>query len=206
LLTAILSPRERLQYEAFRSERRRRDWLAGRLAAKKLIIERQRAQGDGDLKPAEIEIAYGPRGEPQALVRGKRLEGIALSIAHSCGHGLAGFSHLDAEGHIGVDIERIRPVHPKLAKRFLSPEELGELQARFNATEGIILHWTLKEAALKALGPITASRPSMRQLRVRLTEQEGRAYISPPTPSLSLEARYWREEGFYLAFALAGLS
>jgi len=202
-LEKALSLPEQALYETFRSERRRHDWLAGRVAAKKLIIEHHRAQGDGDLKPAEIEITYGPHGSPQALIRGEPLEEMALSIAHSCGHGLAGLSQLNYEGRIGVDIERIRPLHPRLAARFLSPEELGELQARFSSTEGIILYWTLKEAALKALWPITTPRPSMRQLRVRLAEQEDRAYITLSPPSLLLEARYWREEEFSLALALA---
>lgn len=206
-LAATLSPREQAQYEAFCSERRKRDWLAGRLAAKKLIIEDQRARSYSGLKPAEIEITYGPRGEPQALVRGERLKEISLSIAHSCGHGLAGLSHLSNEGCIGVDVERIRSVHPRLAERFLSPEELEQLQAHFpNATEGVILHWTLKEAALKALRPLMASRPSLRQLHVRLAEQPGRAYITLLSYATALEAHYRRKGESYLAFVLAPIT
>jgi 4'-phosphopantetheinyl transferase len=205
LIDPWLSSKERSRFDMLRSQRRRRDWLAGRLAAKALIIEYQRVQSGDDLKPAEIEVVYGSHGEPQALVRGERLEGIALSIAHSFGRGVAGLSELQMEGHIGVDIEYIRPVHPKLKERLLSVEEFKDYKIRFakSLDEGLILYWTLKEAALKALRPMVTPPPRMHQLRVRLAEREGQARIALPPRSRSLEAHYLREGDFYIASVLA---
>jgi len=193
---------ELTRLRSFRSARRRRDWLAGRLAAKRLIIDWHGHLPD--LRPAEVEIAYGPSGEPRAIVRGEPLGGISISIAHSFGHGLAGLSEPQTEGRIGVDIERICPVNPKLKGRILGVEELEEFEARFagSINEGLILYWTLKEAAVKALRP--AMPPRMDELCIRLAAcRKRQAQISLPKRSLTLEAGYQKVDGFYLAFALA---
>jgi phosphopantetheinyl transferase len=210
LLEFWLSPRERAQLDGFQSDKRRRDWLAGRLAAKALLIEYLQYQGEGDRKPAEIEVAYGPHGEPQAHVLGERLGDIALSIAHSGGRGFAGLSEVSTEGVIGVDLERLRPVRPDVIERFLSAEEREALSARFpgeRASEGIILFWALKEAALKALRPVFPTL-SLRQLEVHLGDRKGRTGTAQILPLRTqeivfLSAEYRREDGFYTAWALA---
>lgn len=211
LLELWLSPRERARLDGFRSDKRRRDWLAGRLAAKALLIEYLQDRGEGDRRPAEIEIAYGPRGEPQAYVRGERLGEIALSIAHSGGRGFAGLSEASQEGRIGVDLERLRPVRPDLIKRFLSAEERKALTSRFpgeRASEGIVLFWALKEAAFKALRPAFPTL-SLRHLRIVLSDDPGSARILLRTPEpVLLNAGYRGGDGFCSAWALVppGLS
>ena len=209
LLEFWLSPRERAQLEALRSAKRRQDWLAGRLAAKALLLGHLYDRGHDDLQPAEIEISYGPYGEPEALIRGERRAEIALSIAHNGGRGFAGLSEVSQEGRIGVDLERIRPVRPDLTERFLSAKERDALSARFpseRASEGVVLFWALKEAAFKALRPSFPTL-SLRQLDVRLPERTGKTGIAQiftlrTQEIVLLTAGYQREDGFYTAWAL----
>jgi phosphopantetheinyl transferase len=212
-LESWLSPRERAWLDGFQSEKRRRDWLAGRLSAKRLIMEHLHDRGESDRRPAEIEIISGSHGEPRALIHGEPLSGMALSIAHSGGCGFAGLSEVSQEGRIGVDLERLRPVRPDIIKRFLSAAEREALLSRFpdeRASEGIVLFWALKEAAFKALRPAFPTL-SLRQLEVRLsawgdrTGRTGTAQIFPLRTQeiVFLGAAYRSEDGFYTAWALA---
>ncbi len=218
LLDLALSPRERAQYERLRSARRRRDWLAGRVAAKALLLEHLRetdasaSDAFDALKLKDIVIVPDPQGAPKALVQGQKLRGVSLSLAHSHGQGFAGLALLEREGHIGVDLERIRPVHPKLKERILSAEERVMLAEHFSPereSQGLVLLWTLKEAAYKALcAASAASKLSWRDLRVELEPlrgREGRACIKlslPAAPTRKIEAGYQLEGDFYRAWAL----
>ncbi len=216
LLDLALSPRERAQYERLRSERRQRDWLIGRLAAKALLLEHLRETGalaSDTLELKDIVIVSDPQGAPKALVQGQELKKISLSLAHSGGQGFAGLAELEREGHIGVDLERVRPVHPKLKERILSAEERGMLAEKFlpkRESEGLVLLWTLKEAAYKALCAASALPETLRwcDLRVALEspgEREGQAHItlnSPAAPARKIRAGYRLEGDFYRTWAL----
>lgn len=200
-----LSPREHLHLQTFPSERRRRNWMAGRLAAKTLISRYLHERENLSPALADIEIDYATGGGPQAQVNGHVLSNFSLSIAHSHGHGFAGLSLLNKEGRIGVDLERIRPVNEKLARRILTAteQETFRVLTHDQEHERLILYWTLKEAALKALKPILAV--SMKQLEVQIEKNQGQAQIHLPLSSrgITLEAHYQREGVFLSAYALA---
>lgn len=170
LLKEWFSPRERERYERLRSPRRRRSWLAGRLAAKALLQEHLGETEGRRVCPPEIEIVSAPGGEPSAIVQGEPWK-ISLSIAHCGDRGLAGIADPE-EGCIGVDLERVRPVHPRLAERLLHPgdrEVLAELDPKGGERSRLILAWVLKEAAFKAVHPsLPQGAPlSLRDLRLR---------------------------------------
>ncbi len=157
LLAVVLSPRELDLYSKLKGERRRRSWLVGRLAAKALLLGAGTA-----LDPRDVEVLPDGRGVPRALLRGEPLQ-LSLSIAHSrrepeggrlSVEGFAGLADPEGEGHIGVDLERVRPLHPRLVERAFHPEEreaLCALKEQAQA-EGLVARWALKEAAYKALG------------------------------------------------------
>jgi phosphopantetheinyl transferase len=84
----------------------------------------------------------------------------------------------------------------------LDAAEARQLAEHFpgRPSEGLIVHWTLKEAMLKALG--TGLRLPMRALHVDLASQGGYAELRAELPngSLCAKARYWAEpEGFQAA-------
>lgn len=193
-----LSPAELIRLKAFPSERRRRDWLAGRIAAKALLRQFFFEQKHLTLKPSKIEISYGLRGSPLARIDGLLCEDLSLSISHSHGWGLAGLAPIE-EGRVGVDIECIRQVHTRFASHLLTQMELKVLHEAFSGREheGLILYWTLKEAAVKAL---QLTFP-MSQLEVWL-DCPGRAHIVLPWQDVVLEAYYERKGDFFTSYAL----
>ena len=139
-----LSPAEMHVWAAWPSEKRRREWLAGRLAAKRLLRE---AFG---LRPQDCEI--GKEGVAP-LVHGLERVGVCVSLSHCAGLGAASWSDIGLEGAVGVDAQWVRPVHPGLRDRVFRPEEQAQVGERFGTSDapaGLLLLWAIKEAAIKA--------------------------------------------------------
>ena len=143
-----LTAEELIVFDAWRSEKRKAEWLAGRLAAKRLMLE------SFDLKPLNWQV--GRAGAAPILIGsviGFVLPDITLSLSHSEGTGAATFSQTHTEGSVGIDIQRIRPVHPGLCARVFTQDERQQLKVWFgseNDLAGMLLLWALKEAAIKA--------------------------------------------------------
>ncbi|CAO3410709.1 4'-phosphopantetheinyl transferase family protein [Azospirillum largimobile] len=97
--------------------------------------------------PAALVFDYGTHGKP-ALPGGPSFnlsdseDSLAIAVA--------------AEGRIGVDIERLRPIESAdgIADRFFHTAERAALQALppDRRDEGFLLAWTRKEAFIKAAG------------------------------------------------------
>lgn len=127
-----LSPAEALRYSAFKMEKRRKEWLAGRLAAKTLLAGLR----GGDL--SSFEIAADHLGRPAC-------GGALLSISHSNGWAMAVIK--PGSTFLGADLEKIEARHPAWYADYFHPAELPEP----DPSEATRL-WSLKEALLKALG------------------------------------------------------
>lgn len=118
---------------------RRADWRAGRLAAKRAVADVTGCQLD------RIRIESGRDAAPRAVLdddRGRRTLGLRLSLAHGNGRAVA----VACRGaRVGVDVERARALPLDWAGFFLTAgEQPGGVD--------VLVCWTLKEAAWKALG------------------------------------------------------
>ena len=139
-----LIPTEQAVYGGWRSETRRAEWLAGRLAAKRLLLE--------ELGIAPLSWSVERDGVAPSFA-GLTLPDTLLSLSHSGGWGAATLSDVSAEGSAGIDIQRIRPVHPGLCARVFTSGEREQIAAHFgteDSADGMLLLWALKEAAIKA--------------------------------------------------------
>ncbi|MEO0558430.1 MAG: 4'-phosphopantetheinyl transferase superfamily protein [Bacteroidota bacterium] len=143
---------ELARVETFGSAERRRQFVLGRLAVRRLVAAQH------DVPEAKVPIELGSDGAP--TVRGG-----FVSIAHGGtgfdAIGMAAFAHQP----VGVDVEIIRERHPRLADRILRPDE-AHLKAvlRMEQTSGVPLVWSLKEAVLK--GQRTGLRAGARSVRI----------------------------------------
>lgn len=188
--SAWLTEAEQQRGREFVSPIRRRDWLAGRLAIKRLLWT------DWNISPAAC--AVGTDGTAPCLdVPG--LEHINWSLSHSKGWGAASWADTRTEGTVGVDIQHIRPVHPGLAARLLCEEECVQHSFRreqWGHDEAILLVWALKEAAIKARrlpwGHV------LKSITVRLTEGQT-AQITLPGEPHPFAGCYARHGAFWVA-------
>jgi 4'-phosphopantetheinyl transferase EntD len=130
----LLTPGERARYRAFPGTERRRTWLTGRAALRRLLRRL-------DLGPDTSALEFPAAGMSLTHSRGMA---VAIACLGSTGQGL------------GVDLEAERPMRQEAARFFLSGEECAELAALGPAPgsaggeEALLRLWTVKEALFKA--------------------------------------------------------
>lgn len=175
-----LSPREAAQHAAFRLEKRRTEWLAGRLAAKALLAE---ATGK---EPAACEIQPDRLGRPSC-------GGILVTISHSGGWAMAAVK--PGADFLGADLEKVEDRHPAWYRDYFHPSELAAPQP----SEATRL-WTIKEAFLKALGLGLMADPLDIRTgeKVIFTGKVLERYAQLGSPEFELETRA-EPEGFWTA-------
>ncbi|PIU20813.1 MAG: hypothetical protein COT18_00275 [Elusimicrobia bacterium CG08_land_8_20_14_0_20_59_10] len=181
---SALSPDEEQRYSAFRLEKRRSEWLAGRLAAKFLL-----AETDGTDNLSSYEIVSDALGRPSC---GGRL----LSISHSNGWALAAFKP-GGSSFLGADLEKTEPRHPAWYRDYFHKTELPGA----DPSEGTRL-WTIKEALMKALGLGLMADPLDIHAggEIKLTGRPLKRYKELGSPEFTVETRAW-PEGFWTAVA-----
>jgi len=150
-----LTTAERTVYDGL-SPRRRRQWLAGRVAAKDAVLDRLRRRGAAEVYPQELRVENDAAGAPRirANVTATVPEALHLSIAHKDTLAAA----IVGEHPVGIDIERIEPREEGfLALAFSEAERalLAEEDAAAGATRG----WVAKEVVAKAAGTGLQGRP-----------------------------------------------
>ena len=158
----VMSLQERMRWESFGSQERRRAFSLGRYAARTLLGERL------GTAPEAVQLEVHEDGS--LLLPGTRL---SLSISHSGPYAAAVLS----TGAVGVDLERIRPRPESLYRFMLHPEEMHLIQdVDMDSDEKLVLFWSLKEAVLKANR--TGLRVSPKSLRLQVDLAGGTARIS----------------------------
>lgn len=176
-----LSEREAARYAAFRIEKRRKEWLAGRLAAKALL-----AAGGGN--PAGFEISMDRLGRPSC-------GGALVSITHS--NGWAAAAMKPGSSFLGLDMELIEERHRAWYSDYFHPQELPVP----DPSEATRL-WTIKEALLKALGLGLMADPLAIRTdeKIRFTGKALERYRELGSPEFAVETRP-SPEGFWMAVA-----
>lgn len=92
------------------------------------------------ISPADIVFVYNEKGKPYA----KGLP-VHFNISHSGDIAVCAVS----ESEIGIDIEKIRSVNPRISDKFATEEENEYISTSEN---GFFEIWTLKEAYFKCIG------------------------------------------------------
>lgn len=144
----VLSQEEYAVAAKFTVGKRRREWVAARMAAKRLLSWRFQQAGLY-LKPGEITIGNRPDGMPFArLPDGTVLGDGTLSLSHSAGWGAAAVC--EPWAMVGIDLETVAP-RPKSFLETMAHDSEWAPWMQADPAEQTRL-WTLKEAVAKLLG------------------------------------------------------
>jgi len=145
----LLSPREEKLLAGLGHVPRRRKWLMGRAAAKRLVCD---LLGEDRVAERKISVLNQPSGEPFVLIEGQGGWGRAISISHRSEVGMAA-APLDEGARIGADIETIEPRDPALVRQFYTDGEAQLVDGAGTDRDEIVSRiWSAKEAVLKLLG------------------------------------------------------
>jgi acyl transferase domain-containing protein len=160
----FLGERERRDYET-QTPRRRRPWLAGRIAAKDAVRDLSWKLGHGPLFPVEIAIANEPSGKPVASAPGGR--DVHVSISHKDDVAVA----IASDRHpVGIDIERVASREDSFAEVSFTKDELRLVHGD-PKDEAWTRLWSAKEAAAKAAGTGLSGSPARFPVRDRAGER-----------------------------------
>jgi 4'-phosphopantetheinyl transferase len=145
-LVSALSPEERDRADKFRFKRDRDRYATSRGILRKLLGEYL------GFSPVNLQFHYGPYGKPYLADTSFPYQ-IHFNASHSSELVLFAFSR---DQEIGIDLERIRIDYDfeHIARRFLSPNELGKLMSMPHETRSADFFrlWTRMEAYAKAQG------------------------------------------------------
>ncbi|HUF90160.1 MAG TPA: beta-ketoacyl synthase N-terminal-like domain-containing protein [Gemmatimonadota bacterium] len=168
-------------------ERRKEDWLAGRVAAKDAVRLLLWDRGAGPLWPIEVEIPTAADGAPEVLAPGDL--DLRVSIAHKRGRAVARV----AVGYDpGVDIESVEPRTGELDRAAFTDGERRWLDGRPAAERDAwrARMWAAKEAAAKR------SRAGLRDPRKLEIEEPGEEWMRVGETRVATRI----EDGFAIAW------
>jgi len=208
LAAGFLSGRERAVWHAMRTpERRRLEWLLGRIAAKDAVREYLRRHHGLTLHPADVEILPDAAGRP--VVSGAwtaRAAAPLVSISHVDGAAVA-LATSGALSGLGIDLERCGRMKAGMEEMAFTAGE-RELLARYAGDERqawALRLWCAKEAAAKATG--CAVGPTSSSLAVeRIHHEQGTValrYAAAGGDTIAVVASTAREGEWVAAACLA---
>jgi phosphopantetheinyl transferase len=192
---------------------RRRKWLLGRAAAKRLV---RAMSGPQPVAETGISVLNRPSGEPFVLVEGRGEWEFPISVSHRSEVGLAAVPE-DRGARIGADIETIEPRDPALVRQFFTSGEAELVASSGSAADEVVARiWSAKEAVLKLLGlglrldtrsivvnfrgePFLECPTGWQPLTVKVCVEAP----APPVPGL-LRVVWRREANHVLTVAVAG--
>lgn len=143
----ILSEEERAKCGRYKREKDRMACLASRLLARRVL------SGLCGQAPENLVFGQGAHGKPMLISGDGKPSPIRFNLSHS---GDLLILAASAETGVGADVEKtaLRADIDMIARRFFSPDEALELSALAGGErlKRFLALWTLKEAAMKALG------------------------------------------------------
>ena len=169
-LERFLSPSERTRFHGLKTRKRSLEWLAGRIAAKRLIRE-VHFSGEGALVgyPA-ITVDSNSLGAPEIRIVGEKGEEPRISISHSDGMAAAMLAR-DPACSPGIDIEAVESRSAAFVRDYFTEKEREQIAASEAERDVLVTAiWAVKEATLKALG--IGARVDLRQIDVVIRSDE----------------------------------
>ncbi len=187
-----LSASEREFLAGLRAAKRRREWRLGRWTAKRALARAGVAGvAESDLGGwARMSILTTEAGVPHALV-GETEARWALSLSHSDEYGLCAVAERPVL--VGCDIERIGRRGEEFAVDWFTDDErafVGSIRAAEKRSQMVMLVWSAKESALKALGVglrLSTQEVQVEPVRGQVRSPSSELDLRRPTPDAGRE-------------------
>ena len=152
MISHWLTHEERMQLSRYSFEKRRSEWLSGRICVKQSVLDFSRLDGTSTLQPHDFSIKATDTGRPFIhFTTPENMQSIEVSISHSHGKAVG----LAMEDYCGVDVQCLNNTLFKVRDRFCTDVEmavLDEIPADELVHLGLL--WVAKEALRKCLSGI----------------------------------------------------
>ncbi len=198
-----LSPDEIQTLNGLTIEKRRREWLAGRIAVKQLYTTLNETGGGKSSYSVERE----PSGAPYLTRNGSRISGM-ISISHS--HGLAAVCYAPDYMRIGIDIEEVTNRDGAFLSDYFTDQEKAWVLSGESGNPNLQLNliWSAKESILKCLASglgtdplrVEIKRSSVGHQSNSWQQLQGRSHTALGLQDWQLSWRTWQDSVLTLCF------
>lgn len=148
-----LTPEELQHLKRYSFDKRRSEWLSGRICAKRAILELLNRDDRGDYQAHDIVIETQPSGRPLLRLDRQPVSGAQIDISISHSHDMA--ISIAASGYCGVDIQLLNDTLFKVKPRYCTDLESAILdEIGVDELHQLGLLWVGKEAIRKSLSSI----------------------------------------------------
>lgn len=192
----VLTQDEHARAARYRQPADRRRHVQARAALRRLL---GRTLG---IAAADVPLSAGPQGKPELA------HGPAFNLSHAGDHAYLAVADTSAvspaTASLGIDIERCLPAGPLPPWLTLAcdDDEADAIRRAPDPLSALMMHWTAKEAVLKALGTgiadhlqrvrISAGVGEALQLRTKLPDLQSIRACRLPAPHGYAAALAWR--------------
>ncbi|MFP3982714.1 MAG: 4'-phosphopantetheinyl transferase family protein [Desulfurivibrionaceae bacterium] len=151
LVRTRLAEAEKRRLNSLGREKRRQEWLAGRLAAKEAVFTVMSGSTKTSLPFFDyrsVAVIQDEAGRPYMVSELQEVRALDLSISHSSGLAVA----LASPGRCGIDIQKVDPSLERVQSYFVKETEkklLGALHHSYTIRQRLALLWSAKEALKK---------------------------------------------------------
>lgn len=158
------------------SHSKRLSRMLGRIAVKEAARKYYEKWSGIQVSPQAFVVKNEISGVPYLCLGDTKQEAVRISLSHGAGFGVAAIDSSDKKS-FGVDVERFRIFDSLFLETFLNDEERLALESipEEEQSHFVTLHWSLKEACLKAFGTGLHDHPRLLSVG---TERGGRYLIS----------------------------
>jgi phosphopantetheine--protein transferase-like protein len=176
LADKFLQPEEAEELGRKATPKRAAEWLAGRIAMKRVVRKIAGLSSQAFPDEREIRIAQDAQGKPFAQIDTMPDDRICdLSLSHSNGLAMAAAVLPNVFGGIGIDVEKIEERTDSWVQDYFTEEEIRSAGSTDSRWLDLTKMWSLKEAALKAMG--TGLRFDLRDIAVTGMDEYGSATL-----------------------------
>lgn len=145
----LFSKQERDYLQRFNHPKRRKEWIAGRVAAKIALLNQADAE---KMRQQSQSLTVLPDEYGRPIAAGQAMKsGLSLSISHSGNYAAALVAH---EKNCGVDLQKISDKLPSLTDYFALTSELdmlGRMPEIGSYEIRLTMLWAMKEAVKKSV-------------------------------------------------------
>jgi phosphopantetheinyl transferase len=148
-----LTPEEMKHLERYSFEKRRSEWLSGRICAKQAVLTLLNNDYGEEFQAHDIIIETRPSGRPYLRIDTEQAVGTDLDISISHSHDMA--VSIAADGYCGVDVQHLNDTLFKVKPRYCTDQESAILdEIGVDELHQLGMLWVGKEAIRKSLTSI----------------------------------------------------
>lgn len=157
-LEKLLGPGERVLFDQFKIDKRRREWLGARVSAKRLVASHLASVGEGTPEACRVQILNRSDRSPfiQLVSPGAGSEELPLHLSLSHRGEWVAVALAPEPIRVGIDVESVVPRRSEMVDTYLTAGE-----QRWVKGEPLLetLAWAAKEAVFKASGVVPGPDP-----------------------------------------------